>query len=150
MSSQRRAEFVRRRIELLREEQEAWKGDHDRAMACFELDELIKDSAQVYEDICRLDEQWHLLIYKTGGDHPTDTIDDLYESWFAATRRLNDLFSMMEAEYAARGFDRKNHTWFVACRNTCAAILDPSELESDLADEAIQQHRNGDTIELEV
>lgn len=146
----RRAKFIGRNVQIFREEQEQWKADHDQAQASFELEELLGDGAELYEKICRLDECWHLAVFenpKTFDQETNDEIHGLFQHWFDTTTHVLDLTREMQADYAARGFDMNRIRELSASHHACQAILNPSEVETELADAAVQVHRTGHTEE---
>jgi hypothetical protein len=149
-----RAELVRRKIDLCIEEQhEPWKIEHDKSMACFALQEMLGDWNQAFLDICRLDEAIHERAFSGQPDFDPNDIDlvvHLFRKWLDGSRFASKGYELFETEYAEMNFDREVATIFQANVRQCLAILNPSQVESDLADEALASHRRGETVPMDL
>lgn len=144
----RRVQSLEQRVSILQKEQAAWKAGHDKAMACFTLEELLKDAADLYENICRIDEFWHLTVY----EHPdafdpqfSDVLKSLFVRWHEIAGGILASVNEMHAEFVSRGFDTARIARITDFHAQCGAILNPSEVETDLADRALELHRAGAT-----
>ena len=147
----KRAEFIGRKVEIFGEEQEQWQADHDRADAYFELQELLGDGIELYEKICRLDDCWHAAVYDNPNvfDQATsDYVLSLFGRWAEITTHVLNITAKMQADYAARGFDMKLIAKLSSSHRACAAILNPSNVETELADTAIELHKVGHLEEM--
>lgn len=152
---EKRAGFVDRKVQIFKEEQESWKDEHDTALACFELEQLIKDGIRLYEDICRLDEEWHLHVYGNPDSFVqsfSDRLRDLFSKWFGVTSGLLKIFQTAHANYAARGFDMDSFSKLCGSYKQCEAIFNPAVRTvecAELATVALELHRAGETEEMD-
>jgi hypothetical protein len=143
-----RAGFIGRRVEIFREEQEEWKADDGKALACFAMQELLDDGVGLYDDICRLDETWHAFVYKNPDpfDQPfSERISNLFRRWLDTSKNLVSLVEEIRDDYTTRGFDVALIDKLESYCDSCEAIVGPSDVETELADEALRCHRAGQT-----
>lgn len=141
-----RADELDGRILALKGPPERWKAETELADLCFEIEESAHDCLDAYKGLCRLDEQWHLESLKdpnaTDGSFK-DRLQELFQHWHDSTLQLIQCIHSMGTEYVDRGFDGKVVRQVVKAFRQCEALLNPSDAETELADQAIAQHRAG-------
>lgn len=148
---QSRAGFVGRKVGLLDEELNAWQIDHLKAMACYSMEELLRSGVELFDEICRLDERWHLEVYCDEVAYDEDTsrvLRSLFQQWHKAAGRTLALYDEIREDYVDRGFDVSIAERLRAYHEQCTGILNPSdEVSPSLADAAIESYLTGQTTE---
>jgi hypothetical protein len=145
---QRRCEFVRRKMDLLDAEQAQCLIDREVPLEAFTRQELCYDAIEVFEDLCRLDEHWHISVYNNPDSYDdaiAESLLELFRSWHEIGRRV--LSFVERNQQPVDGVD-EGLVQLTACCDQCQALLNPSEAETSLADEALALHRSGATEEL--
>lgn len=66
--------IIRGKVTNLQDEYEVWQADHKMAMAYFNFCDLVNSTLELYEDICRLDENWRKCVHR--GDCKYERVDD--------------------------------------------------------------------------
>jgi hypothetical protein len=139
----RRAEFVRRKVELLRVEQADNFAAGDDQIDVFPLLELCTDAAEIYDDICRLDEHWHLWVYRQPDSYDESvakSLQGLFRNWFDICLRL---LERIELRQQLIDGEQDVIVRLRADADQCRALLNPADAETALADEALTLHRSG-------
>lgn len=133
-------------------EAELWKAEHDQAALAFAVQGLGQDVLNLYGEICRLDEEWTVETFRNPSlfDEASDRrLRALFASWCAVARRSLANFESIRADYVARGFDEERFARLKAAIDECNAALHPSDVETELADEALASNRRGETVPME-
>lgn len=143
-------DIIREQLKLYEEQPEKWKRDHDRAMACREVEELIAFGNHVFGRISRLDEHWHGLMFREeipySAEFEKDLLD-LYRDWLNTSEQLLPSIKRLELdEYVVDGAEQlRDHCEAIRSLLTPDnAFFHPHRLTL-LGDEAIAAHRRGET-----
>ena len=144
-----RAKYLSQSIDRYGREQEQWKEEHNMAELCFALREFATDAINDYERICRLDEYWFLESLSSFNKEDFDTtVRELFEAWHSYSVVTLRIFSGIKSDYVDRGFDVNPFSQLEALNAECTALLNPQDVETDLADIALAQYHQGETLEL--
>jgi hypothetical protein len=130
--------------------EENWKGDHDDAMRCVELEEVIALGLTVYNLINRMDEIWRLAVHKKKVAY-SPKVDKLItkalRDWLRGCKILAKIIKKVEGlGYEVTGAEE----FRLACREA-EGILTPDEAFFDgeklqgLEAAALKSHRAGRT-----
>lgn len=158
MNELMRAEHIKRDVKnYQREGEEAWKLEHNQAMACFEVQELVLDGNQLFDAINRLDEGYRSLVFDKivpYSEAMETLITNLLRQWMDSSERLLSLFSKLENDFKSRSFDFTSVEELNVNIGECKAMLQSTNnsLVNDslveFRDTAIDQLRAGATIEI--
>jgi hypothetical protein len=141
----KRQELVRRNISFYRAQSES--SEATRA-----LEELLALAVFTFERLARIDDEWHSEGYK-GRPYDPDVdaaLSTIYQDWFEISQRT--LRSLEEAE--ASGQKLEGAVEFRKCYREAQGMLTPDDkFFTDEAlvrarDQAIDEHRRGETIEM--
>jgi len=162
MATIERFEFVEDSADLYRKhaDDEIWRRDHEWATLCFDYAELVYEGVNLYDSICRLDNDWRCLVY--AGDVEYDVamenrIVGLFAKWLSISERVLALYdnTRLKSEYHGRHFDgepidllRKH------CREIRASMKNDADFFAsdrtfELAEKAITMNREGSTEDME-
>jgi hypothetical protein len=148
--------IVRDKIDAYEDECDLWKADHERAMVYFRFCDLLRDGIQIFHDICRLDENWRLGIFK--GNIPYDAsfdgkIRSLVDRFYRTTISIErDVLPAFETQFGA-----VEHA--VEFRSVCKDILGMMSADDEffkddalltLRDRAIEDDERGSTVEYDL
>lgn len=144
--------LVRRQVELCDQASESWTSDHKDAMQCHDLQEWLAILISTYDLVVRLDERWRHAVFEKLEVHDPAVdreISDLFTRWkHAATimeRRIRD--------FETKQFDVDHAAALRKRLHEVTSLLTPDrefftgQALVDLRDDAIDQHRRGQTIE---
>jgi hypothetical protein len=143
-----RTKRLEKKLEELEEDEQVIR-DSKVSVACFDLEELIRDRIALFQDIVRLDQHVCMESFRDHAIYHHDVesqIRTLFSRWCEGTGHVLDLFSKIRESYVTSGFAMAHVDELESHFKTCSALLGPSNVETDLADEAIDQHRKGQTI----
>ena len=143
-----RAKYLSQSIDRYGREQEQWKEEHNMAELCFALREFATDAINDYERICRLDEHCFLESLSSFNKDVNATVRELFASWHSCSVVTLKMFSGIKSDYVDRGFDVNPFSQLEALNAECTALLNPQDVETDLADIALAQYHQGETLEL--
>ena len=145
-----RINIVRNKIEVF-DQEERLLVEHRVAMQCFDLEELIQDGVTLFGDICRVDQNFHEVVL----EHPDKYREEIalqileaFAKWDQVVSRIVSFFASVQGDYCERGFDMKRFDALMRCHRECIAMLNPSNVETNLADDALASHRNGLTVSM--
>ncbi len=102
-------QLLRDQIELYAEQSESWKPDHDEAMACRNLEDLIRLGRAVFRGVQNIDEDWSAMI--RSGATPllakdAEEVADWYRRWYAPCAKvLGDIARFEGLGYTVEGAD---------------------------------------------
>lgn len=137
---ERRAESLRSRVELLLVEQQSWKSDADTLpREPFAWREAAADALELYESLCRLDEHWHLSVFRDPeiyNDRTAEGLLALFGDWLGSARLIANSENQEQSDTVLPGRLRDRI-------EQCEALLQPADEESSLADEALVDNRTG-------
>ena len=143
-----RTKRLEKKLEELEEDEHVIR-DSKVSVACFDLEELIRDRIALFQDIVRLDHHVCMESFRDPATYHQDVesqIRTLFSRWCEGTGHVLEVFSKIRESYVASGFAMAHVDELESHFKTCSALLDPSNIETHLADEAIDQHRKGQTI----
>ena len=132
---------------------ERWKSDHDEAMQCLELEEVLVFGMAVYHHINRMDEVWRLSVHRkrTAFDPKVERlIMKLYRVWL----RVYTVLGKMLRGFEDAGYDVAGAEEFRAMCREIRGILTPDEkfftdeAFFQMEDSALRLHRAGKTIQI--
>jgi hypothetical protein len=145
--------IVEAHLDALARQSEAWKEDHDKAMACYRLEEVIAYAIFVFDRIVAHDNHWHSEIFNKNAAYNDDLdreIETLFRLWSAqALICLDCAKTMSQQGFRVDGADRLQSQ-----QEEALGILTPDEefFNSDnlvkLRDSSIDDYRRGDTTEV--
>ncbi|HEX3657148.1 MAG TPA: hypothetical protein VHV55_15150 [Pirellulales bacterium] len=124
-------------------------------IACFDLVDLIAQGANLFDSINRLDNDWRMLVYSKVVPYREAferRIEKLYSNWLEASERVIVLYTKLEAEYKARGFDVDLAEKLLAAIREARGTLTPDDKFFshqklvDLRDAAIDESRSGEAF----
>ncbi len=89
-------------------QEDSWQADHEWSMVCFDFVELVLEGTDIYDSICRLDNDWRICVYR--GDAEYDAAQEgrivgLFAKWLITSESVLVLYSRIKKEYDTRGFD---------------------------------------------
>jgi len=163
MTPESRFIFIEARAGLYRQQIESESDcdlmqDHNMAMACFEMADVLLQGCGLYSSINSLDEDWRMLVFKKAIEYRPEferRIGRLYKSWLDASVGLMRLYDeRIGMEYAQRGFDVERVAELrKSIREVQGALTDDAaffrhEPLVQLRDEAIDACRGGDALEV--
>jgi hypothetical protein len=143
-----RTKRLEKKLEELEEDEHVIR-DSKISVACFDLEELIRDRIVLFKDIVRLDQHVCMESFKEPEKFHQDIesqIQMLFSRWCEGTGQILAVFSTIREVYDSTGFGMVHVDELESQFKTCSALLNPSNVETHLADEAIDQHRKGQTI----
>jgi hypothetical protein len=128
--------------------------DSNIALVCFDMADLLMQGASLYDSINALDNDWRTMVFEGQEaycDHFGKRITRLYRKWHDTSEGVLNLYSRVEREYAARGFETDSAKKLrSAVREVKGALTDDTEFFShsslvELRDAAIDAFRSGAT-----
>jgi hypothetical protein len=131
---------------------ERWQVDHEEAMACQNLEDLLLVGVSLSFGIDMIDTQWREAMMADQVPYASsdeEEIRDFYRTWLAPAEGMLANIARMEA----RGYEVKWADQFRrACREARAIFIDDSEFFMgdalvELRDRAIDDYREGRTVE---
>jgi len=132
-----------------------WKLDHKLAMLCFDIQELMREGADIFDDLHSLENDWREDVCRGAIDYCEDfesRLTGLYERWFRASVAFLAVFDQSaRSEYISRGFDAKPVQDLRGRVEKAKNFLTPDEkffahdATYDLAERAVQEHTEGRT-----
>ena len=145
---------VRSAIHAYRREsrKDAWKADHNAAMKCFDLEEMLWVANGVYDAITHFDETHRGRVLSGEIEFDPDhsgLIRQAYAWWLGPC----DVFQAAINKYRGRFGNVTNSEEFLSrCREAKGILTDDSEFFAGdpiiaLCDEAVDDFRAGNTIE---
>lgn len=148
-------EVVRRELDLYQEVSEVWKRDHERAMACYNFQDLLEKGIAAFEFSNRVDEAYRRAVLR--GEEAfdkavNDRIAGLFISWIATGREvLRNLEAFERAGFRVEHSDAFRR----CCREAEGIVAPPSDFFSDdalvmLRDDAIDAHHRGESSECSI
>jgi len=143
-----REKRLKARIEEL-DQDERLIADSIQACTCFEIIELMRDSVSLFDDIVRFDEHFRIQVYTRSAPYSTEiasAIDGLFEGWHGVASRTIALFKSIQQDCCDRGHDLVHFEALQSRFEECDAAIDPCEEDTQFADEAVAQHRDGRTV----
>jgi hypothetical protein len=96
------------------EQKEAWKADHDEAMACYDLEETIRRGIALFGMIRLADESWSKKVQSGSAKFDADrlrTIKNQYEWWLAPCSGILETLAKAEASFS----QVENAAYFRGC-----------------------------------
>lgn len=143
---------IRDKVNSFQDECDLWKQDYKAAQLYFDFCDLLKDGAELHKEICKLDENWRLDIYR--GVVPFDPeMDQRIGELF---RRLAGIMFTIERDLLPH-FDRESDVddageFIKICRELRGILTDDKDFFADdaliaLRDDALDQHAGGQDIE---
>jgi hypothetical protein len=146
--------IVRGELEFYEQKSEqVWSDAHEAALHATDCEELLALGNFLFERINRLDESWRNAVY-TG--HWSDdrgfekVVEGLYRSWSKAGEVLLRWLEQLEGQ----GFCVEGAEQFRRCCREVRGILTPDDeffsgdAQVNARDQAIDEHRRGETTEL--
>ena len=112
-------------------EAEPWKKDHDAAMRCFEMDEVIELGNLAFRFLSYVDAAWQERV--AAGKIPYTEEDDrqigkLYETWVNITEQ-----DLVEIEKLTReGFEVRGATSLIVQFEEARSLLESRALEAEM------------------
>lgn len=112
-------------------EAEPWNPDHDAAMRCFEMEEVIAVGNFAYEFVCHADAAWqdHVaagkLPYKEENDQQ---FGENYRKWVEITERNLDEIEKLTRD----GYEVKRADELMAHLEEARGILESRDLEAEM------------------
>lgn len=157
MSASEIAANVERRIAEYQREQEGWKADHDRAMVCFQMEDLLRFGLTQYQSLVAFDESWTAQVFRE--ECPFDKgiqawFVKIFSDWLKTSELVAMAFEKIRVDYRARGFSMELWDQFSGalreCRALCGAVNGIEVIDAVVAlrDAAIDEHRAGKSVEL--
>ncbi len=131
---------------------EQWKKEHDDAMKCFRLEEVLAFGLSIYHFINQVDENWRIKVHRNLVSYDAgmeNAIADLYRWWL---KPCGHLLSQIEA-FERNGFDVTGAKEFLSASREVKGILTAdAEFFADdgltrLKDAALEDHSQGKTEE---
>lgn len=96
-------------VDAFRATAEAWKADHDAAMACRDLEGVIRVGNALYDLLVGADRAWRLAIARgrdTYSAAVAETIDLLFSVWSRPAKQiLSSARRLVEDGYEVEGLD---------------------------------------------
>lgn len=129
---------------------EPWKEDHDRALACYAVEDTLSWGLLLFQGLSEEDANWHthVLESKIPYDEAQEAeLIENYRNWLEASNRLLPTIGQLE-EW---GFEvRGAHEFRKKCREAHGVLTEDVVFFADealvnLRDEAINEHRAGRT-----
>lgn len=145
-----RKERLERKIQEL-DEDERLVAESQRACDCFDIVELMRDSSALFDDLVRLDEHLREVWLKIPSRYDPkidDDLESLFVRWHEIAGRIVSLFNEMAHDCDARGFDREHYSELMTRYQQSSSVINSSDDETCLADEAVREHHEGLTIPL--
>jgi hypothetical protein len=123
----RTTDILNLQLDSLAEQAEAWKKDHDAAMACRDLEEVIAFGNYVFERIRAMDEEWSAEA-RAAGTMPSEgdakAVANLYDKWRHCARIAMSQAAVFEkAGHMVKGADRLREF----CREVDGILSVPAE-----------------------
>jgi hypothetical protein len=123
MPTTRRAN-LRGQIDLYTQQSESWKPEHDEAMACRNLEDVIRLGISIFRGVQRVDQEWSEEVRsgaKSFNKDEAKEVADWYEWWYRPCPKvLGDI-----AGFEQRGYTVDGATEFrECCRATQLKKLD--------------------------
>ncbi len=134
------------------QESKPLKNGDDVSSICFALEQRLKDIMTAYENICDLDIRYHMAVYENPqlyDEELSREIKSLFQRCLEIARQNN--FDDRDLKYPAYEFDSNLLGRWRSVLSECEAIVNPcvANIEcADLADQALEQHRAGQTEEM--
>jgi hypothetical protein len=148
------SELVRREIELYRQVSEAWKADHDAAIACYDFHDLLGKGIAAFESISRYDEEFRRRVF-AGQPFDAELNKQILELYRMVSEPCQDILDTL-ARFERAGFKVDSAERFRSCCRELEGILsEPRDFFSDdslvkMRDEAIDANRRGDVSEYSI
>jgi hypothetical protein len=92
---------LERHVRAFQEDVEGWKDDHADAMACYDLEEILRVGVSLYDLIDRRDEYWRLALARGKFSYSKkfdDEIQELFDLWLNACKRVEGFIAALEAK----------------------------------------------------
>ena len=96
-----RPQIIQRKIENL-DADERLMADSQIAICCFDMEELMIDSINIYSDLCRLDDNFYEFAFSEPDTYNAETagsIRKLFDHWCNVVGRSFLLFDKMKADF---------------------------------------------------
>ena len=133
---------------------EQWRENHLEAMSCWKFGDLLLFCVETFERINREDESWRLEVLQ-GREKHDDAVDEAcaktYAKWFHICKR----FESVLRQFQQQGHDVEHADRFVQCLSEAEGVMtdDATFFAGDhlaaLRDSAIDEHRRGDTLDVD-
>jgi len=133
---------------------ERWKKEHDEAMECINLEELIAFGITIFDLINRLDEIWRRKVHENRIPYNPDVdaaIETLYAKWMGPFDRVMAQVN----KFRQAGYNVAGEQEFISAHREVKGILTSAsdfftdEKLADLKDNAIDEHLRGNLIEFQ-
>ena len=130
---------------------EQWKANHIEAMGCYHFEDLLLYCIEAFERINREDEAWRGEVLNTPERYNAETehlIDSLYRQWLGLCENFLKPLKELQGKFDVAHADR-----FLGCiREAKGMQTEDSEFFSgdalvDLCDDAIDEHKKGETLD---
>lgn len=131
-------------------EAEPWKEDHDTAMICFSVEQMVSWGNRLFRGLCEDDEIWQTHVLESNVAYDSDwqeNLLDLFRKWRRGSERLLTQIEWLEGS----GFEVRGSSEFRRnCIEARGILTDDDkffvgEALINLRDEAIDEHRRGGT-----
>lgn len=131
---------------------EQWEVDHREATKCQDLEATLVWGLSLSFAIDLIDNNWHNTVFRNSAEYgpaAEQAIENLYKGWFRAANQLLESIEELERSgYVVKWSDPFRQ----ACRETEGLLTPDSEFFTGdslaaLRDEAIDAHKQGQTIE---
>ncbi len=153
----KRIEFTEEKLRIYREEAESWQAEHQQAMFCFDLHDILKEAIHYYQLITELELDWRDWSFENPDRFDAEIekrIRSLFEMWHATSKNMSSLLGDLEGQYRERGFDSNLMLEFRRCLQNAESVLADqhsyfvSDAMVNLRDAAIDDLKQGNTCEM--
>ena len=140
-----------RQIEMISEQ---WKANHLNAMACWEFGDLLLYCVEAFDRINREDEGYRQEVFNGNAEHSGEIEEahgNFYVKWYSACKP----FEATLANYQQDGHVVEYADRFLQClRETEGILTDDAtffadDTLADLRDQAIDDHKKGETLDVD-
>ncbi|MGC1719318.1 MAG: hypothetical protein WA746_10045 [Isosphaeraceae bacterium] len=125
---------------------EPWEEDHDRALACFAIEEAMSFGNLIFRWVSERDAIWHTRVLESKIEYNEAEREEwieIYRNWLGASERLLLTIARLEGQgFEVRGADEFRRNCDEA-RGISADddVISVDEALINLRDEAIDEHR---------